>query len=282
MSLRVRIFILVVVGVAFLGVRGLAPPRPSASGAFGHGPAIVLVHGLGSRASHWLSTARLLARRHRVVLVDLPGHGLSEMPEPLTLEHAAQALDLALANQAPVPCILVGHSVGGLVAATEALDHPERVRGLVLVETALRPQIVGADRTALLESLGRDYQDVMRSVYLSFGRDSAQGAALYDEAAKLDPVMMRSWIRLAVTSDLSGRAREFTVPMLVVMSARSWPDGEPWSTAAAELGYAGVPRLQSARIEHAGHFVMLDHPDALARLIDRFAEHPETDLVAGP
>lgn len=281
MPVRIRILILAVLGFAFVGMRGLAPPRPSASGAFGHGPAIVLVHGLGSRAEHWLPTARLLARRHRVVLVDLPGHGLSEMPEPLTLEHAAQALDLALATEVTVPCVLVGHSVGGLVAAVEALDHPERVRGLVLVETALEPQITGAERAALLESLGRDYDGLMRSVYISFGRDSVQGLALYDEVAKLDPAMMKSWVRLAVTSDLSGRARAFTVPMLVVLSARSWPDGEPWATAAAELGYASVPRLQSARIEDAGHFVMLDHPDVVARLIERFAAQPEPDLVAG-
>jgi pimeloyl-ACP methyl ester carboxylesterase len=280
-SHRIGIFLLVVLGVAFVGMRGLVPPRPSASGAFGRGPTVVLVHGLGSRAEHWLPVARQLARRHRVVLVDLPGHGLSEMPEPLTLERAAQALDLALAAEAPVPCILVGHSVGGLVAAAEALDHPERLRGLVLVETALKPQIEGAERTAMLGALERDYQGLLRSVYVSFGRDSAQGVALYEEAAKLDPVMMKAWIRLAMASDLSGRAREFTVPMLVVMSARSWPDGEPWSTAAAELGYAGVARLQSARIEDAGHFVMLDHPDRLARLIERFAEHPEADLVAG-
>ena len=281
MSIRVRLFILAVIGIAFVGVRGLAPPRPSASGAFGHGPAIVLVHGLGSRAAHWLPTARLLARGHRVVLVDLPGHGLSEMPEPLTLENAAAALDLALVGQAPVPCILVGHSVGGLVAAVEALDHPERVRGLVLVETALKPQVEGAERAALLGALDRDYRGLLRSVYISFGRDSAQGLALYDEVAKLDPAMMKAWVRLAVTSDLSARARSFTVPVLVVFSARSWPEGEPWGTAAAELGYAGVPRLQSARIGNAGHFVMLDHPDVLARLIERFAAHPEPELVAG-
>ena len=281
MSLRIRFFILVVIGVAFIGMRGLAPPRPSASRAFGHGPAIVLVHGLGSRAEHWLPTARLLARRHRVVLVDLPGHGLSDMPEPLTLEHAAQALDQSLATQAPVPCILVGHSVGGLVAAAEALDHPERLRGLVLIETALRPQIAGADRAALLDALAHDYQATMRSVYISFGRDSVQGVALYEQVARLDPEMMKSWIRLVLTTDLSGRARALTVPLLVVVSARSWPDGEPWLSAAAELGYAGVPWLQSARIENSGHFVMLDHPDELARLIEKFADHPEAELVAG-
>ena len=281
MNLRVLLFIAAIVCLALLGARGLTPPRPTASGTIGRGPTIVLIHGLGSSASHWVPAARLLAQRHRVVLVDLPGHGASEMPEPLTLERAAQALDLALATDAPIPCILVGHSVGGLVAAVEALDHPERVRGLVLVETALKPQVDAHQRAALLDAIARDYAGTLHSVYVSFGRDSAQGEALYGEARQLDPAMMKAWIRLAVTSDLSGRATSFTVPMLVVLSARSWPDGEPWAPTAEAHGYGGVPRLESVRIEDAGHFVMLDHPEQVAAAIERFTAHPEADLVAG-
>src|SRR5258706_10571847 len=237
MSLRIRILILAAIGLALAGMRGLAPSRPSASGAFGRGPAIVLVHGLGSRAEHWLATARLLARHHRVVLVDLPGHGASDLPEPLTLERATQALDQSLEAQAPIPCILVGHSVGGLVAAAEALEHPERLRGLVLVETALKPQITGADRTALLESLARDYPGTMRSVFESFGRDSVQGAALYDEAARLDRGMMMPWVRLPRTPHLSGRAPSLTVPVLAVVAARTPPPREPLATTAGAPGY---------------------------------------------
>ncbi|HEY6866190.1 MAG TPA: alpha/beta hydrolase [Candidatus Eisenbacteria bacterium] len=280
MSLRVRFAILAALGLVLVILRGPAPPRPSASGVFGRGPTIVLVHGLGSSAAHWLPVARELGRDHRIVLIDLPGHGASEMPQHLTLERAAQALDLALASEAPVPSVLVGHSVGGLVAALEALDHPERVRGLVLVETALKPQIVGAERDTLLAALDHDYDALMRSVYLSFGRDSAQGMALYDEVARLDPAMMKAWVRLAVTTDLSARGRAFTVPMLVILSARSWPDDESWSTAAAALGYTDVPRLEHARIEDSGHFVMLDHPPEVARLIEDFAAHPESQLIA--
>ena len=119
-----------------------------------------------------------------------------------------------------------------------------------------------------------------RKVYESFGRDSAQGAALYEEVAKLDPGMMKAWIQLALVTDLSGRARELTVPVLVILAARSWPDGEPWPVTAEALGYSAVPRLQSVRIEDAGHFVMLDHPDQVARLIEGFARHPEAELMA--
>src|SRR5258706_4107172 len=137
--------------------RGIGPPPLPYHGAFGHGPTIALVHGLGSRPEHWLPTARLLAREHRVVLVDLPGHGETPMATPLSLDRAADALDAALADASSEPVVLVGHSVGGLVAAAEAIRNPARVRALVLVDTALEPQLSGAARAAMLAAVGAGY-----------------------------------------------------------------------------------------------------------------------------
>lgn len=278
MSHRVRLILIAVLLAVVAGARAIAPPAPTASFAFGRGSTIVLLHGLGSRPEHWLPAARLLARRHHVVLVDLPGHGVSAMPEPFSLERASQSLDRTLARETPPPCILVGHSVGGLVAAAEALAHPERVRGLVLIETALKPQIDGADRDTLLAQLDRDYQGVLASAYRAFGRDSAQGEKLYREVAAMDPAMIKPWIRLAVTCDLSRRMGHLNVPLLVVLAPRSWPAGEPWRVTAAALGYD--PRVRAERIEGCGHFVMLDQPAALARMIERFAADPAANLVA--
>src|SRR5688572_18221521 len=182
-------------------VRGAGRAPMPVHNAFGRGPTVVLVHGLGSRPQHWLPAARLLARRFRVVLVELPGHGASSMPEPFSLEDVTRALDAAIAAESEEPVILVGHSVGGLVAAAEAIEHPERVRGLVLVETLLRPQGEPADRRAALAALDQDYDAFVRSAYVAFGRDSAQGAALFREVAALDPTHIKRWIRLALTVD---------------------------------------------------------------------------------
>jgi pimeloyl-ACP methyl ester carboxylesterase len=278
--LRTRIVVLAALALILLSARSLSPPPAPVSGAFGRGPVIALVHGLGSRAEHWLPAARLLARHHRVVLVDLPGHGQSAMPQPFSLERAAQALDLALGREGPEPLVLVGHSLGGLVAAAEACDRPGRVRALVLVETALRPQVDGQERAAALEALQKDYQGLVRDAYRAFGRDSAQGEALYREVAAMDPAVVKPWIRLAFSADLSARIARLRCPLLVVLAPRSWPDGEPWPVAAAALGYAEAPQVRPVRLEGCGHFVMLDRPAALARLIARFADEPAAPPLA--
>ena len=280
MFLRTRIVVLAALALILLSARSLSPPPAPVSGAFGRGPVIALVHGLGSRAEHWLPAARLLARHHRVVLVDLPGHGQSAMPQPFSLERAAQALDLALKREGPQPLVLVGHSLGGLVAAAEACDHPGRVRALVLVETALRPQVDGQERAAVLEALQKDYQGLVRDAYRAFGRDSAQGEALYREVAAMDPAVIKPWIRLAFSADLSARLARLQCPLLVVLAPRSWPEGEPWPVTAAALGYAAAPQVRPVRLEGCGHFVMLDRPATLARLIARFADQPAAPPLA--
>ena len=268
----------------------LSPPAASRHAAFGGRgielgrgarTTIVLVHGLGSRAEHWLPVARWLARRHRVELVDLPGHGETDMPEPFSLERATAALDASLAQISNDPVILVGHSLGGLIAAAEAISHPSRIRGLVLVETALRPQIPEAQRAHALERLDHDYSNLIHEAYLGFGRDSAQGEALYHEVAALDPRVVKRWIRLAWSTDLSKQAKSLDLPVLVVLNDRSWGSDESWASVADALGYSGAPRLRAVRLTDCGHFVMLDRPAELATLIEGFAADPERAGVAG-
>lgn len=266
--------------VLLLGREAMVRRAPAALGSFGAGPEVVLVHGLGSRAEHWLPMARDLARDHRVILAELPGHGIAGMAHPLTLSSAALALDREIADECVGPVVLVGHSVGGLVALAEALRAPERVRALVLVETAIRPQTTPRERAGLLAALEKDYRGTLREAYVPFGRDSAQGAALFADAARLDSTVVKEWIRLAVTEDLSDEIARLQVPLLVVLSSRSWADSESWRDCAAALGYARAPGAVPVRIERTGHFVMLDRPRVLADLVRRFARERTTSQIA--
>jgi len=267
-----------VLALVFLIMRAspIPPPTSAALGAIGRGPTVVLVHGLGSDYDDWLPVARDLARDHRVVFVELPGHGLAPLATPFALEQATLALDRAIAEQAHDPVVLVGHSVGGLVATAEALHAPQRVRGLVLVETALAPQVSRAEADTLIAEFDRDWEGTLHAVYSSFGRDSLQGERLWARASQVERQNMRAWIPVALNSDLTSEAAGLAMPVLAVLAPRSWEAEETWEHTAKALGYTRIPRLRGMRIENCGHFIMLDRPRRLAEAIRRFSSNVDS------
>jgi pimeloyl-ACP methyl ester carboxylesterase len=129
----------------------------------GSGPPVVLIHGLllGNLASWYLTVAPALARTHRVLLYDLRGHGLSQRTsDGYTLAAMAADLEGLCARFDSAPVALVGHSYGGLVALRFAIDHPERVARLALIDMPLPPsraeevaRFVSQDPATMLESL---------------------------------------------------------------------------------------------------------------------------------
>src|SRR6184192_2982158 len=103
----------------------------------GTGPTLVLVHGLGGSHVNWMAVAPALARDARVLAVDLAGFGRTPLGERSADVHANRILlDRFLEGVAAGPAVLVGNSMGGLVAIMEAALAPERVAGLVLVAPA--------------------------------------------------------------------------------------------------------------------------------------------------
>ena len=124
----------------------------------GRGQATALVHGLGGFAESWRHNIPELARHGRVIALDLPGFGRSGKPRrPYTLDFLAQALHGLLLELGVDRVRLVGHSLGGAVAARFALDHPGRVERLAFLGAAvpgfhLRPSWIY--RTLSLPGLG--------------------------------------------------------------------------------------------------------------------------------
>lgn len=101
-------------------------------------PVLLLLHGYGDAYATWEGWAAALRARHRVISLDLPGHGLTAAPAGTTLDREAQArlvLRFAEALVLP-PLVLAGNSMGGGVAWQAALLAPQALRGLVLVDAA--------------------------------------------------------------------------------------------------------------------------------------------------
>ncbi|MBW3608026.1 MAG: alpha/beta hydrolase [Actinobacteria bacterium] len=103
----------------------------------GSGPPVVFIHGLSGCWQNWLEQLPLFARDHRVIAVDLPGFGQSEMPvEEISISGYADAIDELLGKLEIEEARIVGNSMGGFIGAELAIQYPERVERLVLVAAA--------------------------------------------------------------------------------------------------------------------------------------------------
>jgi pimeloyl-ACP methyl ester carboxylesterase len=103
----------------------------------GEGEPLLLVHGLGGSGENWVEVLPELVRRHRVLVVDLPGHaGSAPLPRGATTGDFAAAVAQVLDAEDVEGALVAGHSLGGLVALRLAHARPDLVRGLLLVSPA--------------------------------------------------------------------------------------------------------------------------------------------------
>lgn len=101
----------------------------------GEGPPLVLLHGPGESAVSWRWVVPDLVRTHRVVAPDLPAHGGTDAAERLEAPRVLAWLGELIDRTCTEPPVVVGHVLGGAIAARFAAAHGDRLRGLVLVDS---------------------------------------------------------------------------------------------------------------------------------------------------
>ncbi|MBI5710855.1 MAG: alpha/beta hydrolase [Candidatus Eisenbacteria bacterium] len=247
------------------------PPLAPKTMDLGRGPTVVILHDLGGTRLNWMPTVRRLIADHHVVLVDLPGHGDSALPDPFSLEAAAQAVDQVLAKQNPDSTVLIGKGMGGLLALIALQAHPERVRGLVLIDAAAKPPIKVDDQQMkmFVEWMDQNYDEFVKTIYTKMGRDSAQGVAIHALAAQTPSVTMKAYLRAAMTADGSQVLRSAKVPLLYLGSDRVL-QGKDWAAAGKEIGFDDPSLVPFRRIANAGYLMQQEQPDSLAAAIAEF------------
>jgi pimeloyl-ACP methyl ester carboxylesterase len=133
----------------------------------GDGPTLVLLHGPGEFAAGWLPALPALLRTHRIVAPDLPGHGASQVVDgDLTGDRILGWLDALIEHTCPSPPVLVGRTIGGAIGARYALDQPDRLARLVLVDTLGLAPFEPAPRFAL--AMHRYFAEPDRANYERF------------------------------------------------------------------------------------------------------------------
>lgn len=248
------------------------PVRPLAAGEAGRGePALVLIHGIGSDRTEWDAVSARLSGRHRIVAVDLPGHGASEPDESVRVQAVAARLDRALEERGIRRAVLVGHSYGALVALAEAAEHPKRTQGVVVVDIGSY-NAADSSRIANLDMImTRYYPAFIQNVFETMCADSTGRERLLAQAQAVPQPVLSAYFRDAWRADLRPSVARIRAPILVVATSALWPEETPWDSVRAALGYAGARRATAVRIPLSNHFVPLDAPDSLAAVIERFA-----------
>jgi len=252
----------------------------------GSGPPIVLLHGLGGSATNWNLVAPILARRRRVLILDLPGHGRSEpAPAPGGLDSLAGRVAALAELEGMLPAAVVGHSMGCEVALSLAAQRPEAVSALVLVAagglasagpgarawirvaTALRPSRLPA----------RYRHRVARSRvlrYAVFGWWGVADAGAMSEEAVLGFLEGPAHARDTGTA---GRALLRSDTVAYLERAQS-PSLVVWGSAdrltRLEHGFEYARRLGAPlrAIAGAGHLVISERPEELAALVEEFLD----------
>jgi pimeloyl-ACP methyl ester carboxylesterase len=246
------------------------------------GPPIVLIHGFTCAIDWWDGMMPLLTREHRVIAVDLLGHGGSEKPTsgysiPDQANLVAQALDRLGVRDATV----VGHSLGGPVAVALTEQSPELVNRITIIDSAPRPEerdlgliaslgfapVVGqafwrtkpdfAVRKGLEVAFAPGFdvpdafvEDVDRMTYSSYNESHDAGS----EYTKEKP--------------LDQRIKETGKPLLVIMGAEEQIIDDP--EAALQQYGETVPTALTNLIQGVGHSPNVEEPTLTATLIITF------------
>lgn len=247
----------------------------------GHLPPLVLLHGFTSAGAHYAPLAlHLLPHVRRMVLPDMPAHGLSDAPtSSATADAIADSVGAALDATLHEPAVVFGNSLGGLAALRYAIRRPERVRGLFLCSPAGAPLP----------------QDEARRIARMF-----RGRSHRDAAAFMDQVMAAPWLwRHALAWGFRARLRRPGIQALV-----DRVDGTPpiapedlarlrmpvklfWGGRDRLLPRSGLHYFRTHLPSHTeveeppnlGHSPYLEDAAAVASSIARFSRHA---LLASP
>lgn len=239
------------------------------------GPTLVLVHGLTEDATTWPDAVEHWGDRFDLLTVDLRGHGTSPRFTASQMGSTSRVMqdDLeALLASLPSPPVIVGHSLGGYLAARIALETPHLIRGAVLEDPAKPPQdgeettfeqsLFRSEQLAFVDLVTAHREDEIQRMELETPWSRAEIEAWADSKARVDRSYLAEGLALAEGPWEVGLFSELSVATLVVVPA----GGE----MAPDVRKAANPLVERVDVEGAGHCVRRDRPEEFFAAVDAF------------
>jgi len=222
-------------------------------------PSVVFIHGAGAGSGIWSMTISRVARSWHAIAIDLPGHGPSALGDPaaLSLERYRDAVGELCGALCLGPSVLVGHSMGALVALQAALAWPDKVRALVLCAAA--PQMpVDPELLALLRDDPERATLWLAEHGLSPQAKPALRRGFLAAGAAAPPEVTRADFELVRTADLTDRLAALACPL-------TWLDGADDTIVPPALREGR--RGEVMTVPAAGHLLPIEAPAAIAALV---------------
>jgi 2-succinyl-6-hydroxy-2,4-cyclohexadiene-1-carboxylate synthase len=235
----------------------------------GSGPELVWIHGLGEQSASFDPIVRRLSGFSHV-LVDLPGYGRSEWPASLPEGSSLDHLAGQLAEWLTKPAILVGHSMGGVLATLVAEKQP--MRAVIDVDGNLsRGDCVYSAEAAAYAPDGFAMHgfDQLRSAIYDRGAKEPALRGYYAAMRMASPEVFHrhsiDLVALSSTETLAGRLAALAIPTLFIA-------GAPGGSCERSRTLLDRERVRTVLIEPSGHWPFIDRPEAFASALTEFVE----------
>ena len=229
-------------------------------------PTLVLIHGAGGSHLHWPAELRRLAGK-TVYALDLPGHGRSEGAGRDSIAGYVTALIGFLDATDTGRAVLVGHSMGGAIAQTTALNHPTRVAGLVLVGTGGRLRVA----PTILEGILNDFEGVVDLIArFAWAEDAAEELVRLGRqmTAETVPEVLHGDFAACDAFDVLQRLDEISAPTLVIAGTVDLLTPHKYGAYLAEH----IPDARLVTVEGGGHMMALEQPGVVAEAVAEFVK----------
>ncbi|MGB9753234.1 alpha/beta fold hydrolase [Roseiflexus castenholzii] len=237
---------------------------------------VLFIHGMGDNAVTWSLVAPLVARRHDVFMIDLPGYGLSGLPpgkQAATIGDMTGIVSVFLDDVIARPTLLVGNSMGGWIAVRVAEKRPHMVRGVVLMNAG--GALLDGHRSwdPFIELLSppdaHQARQVARMVFGALPPPLRELSARGMTNLFARPVV-REFINATDEPDFLSpdELRQLPTPTAILWGERDrfLPPG------SFEFFHTHLPSPQVRVLKRCGHLPQRERPVATARFIKRFAQ----------